>query len=117
VFAAAVLALGLLRALACAQDSVGEDNQSLNDARKALNGRTSFPFYDAQQDDVKRMDVRVDTSKPAAQGNQNWTKTGTTPAPPINKRLGNVVSSPRPVTLDFDYRRPDRVPRDGVFKG
>jgi hypothetical protein len=81
VFAAAMLALGLLCAFACTAVARADDGETSKEAaRNALNGRTSFPFYDAQKDDVKRMDVKVDTSKPVSQGNQKWTNTGTTPA-------------------------------------
>ncbi len=87
-FVFAMFALVLLRALACGALAIADDEQSLKAARNALNGRTSFPFYDAQKDDVKRMDVQVDTSKaPPPQGNQKWTKTGTTTAVPRGTRV------------------------------
>lgn len=83
-----LLALALQPALAFAQDQrlTAEDAEALEQARNALGGRTSYPFYDAQQDDVKRIDVRARAEKKPEKNNTTWTqKTAPAAAPP---RLG-----------------------------
>jgi hypothetical protein len=70
----------LLAALACwpgvlfAQEP---PNESVKDARNALNGRTSFPFYDSAKDDVKRMTVKAPKEGTADKGSSTWTSKGT----------------------------------------
>lgn len=62
----------MLPAVVCAQ----EGPEQL--AKNALNGRTTFPFYDAQTDDVKRLDVKAKADPAPVNANQNWTQKGTT---------------------------------------
>jgi len=66
-----------LPGMLCAQDSPSPE-ESVQNARQALNGRTSFPFYDAAKDDVKRMSVKPPAEAAPAKGSKTWTKTGTT---------------------------------------
>jgi hypothetical protein len=72
--------LVVLPAAALAQLPVGSDEEAVESGRDALNGRTSFPFYDAQQDDVKRIDVKAEGDKKPEAGGTNWTAKPKTPA-------------------------------------
>lgn len=62
-----------------AQAPVGTDEQAIEAGRDALNGRTSFPFYDAREDDVRRIDVKEDgKKKPEAGGGKYVSQPKTT---------------------------------------
>lgn len=69
----ALVALTLLPAVTRAQAKSPEQQ-----AKDALNGRTAFPFYDAQTDDVKRLDVKAAADPAPVNANPNWTQKGTT---------------------------------------
>jgi hypothetical protein len=69
-----------LPTFAFAQSTSASDEEAIEAGREALNGRTSFPFYDAKQDDVRRIDVRPEADKKPESTGKNWApKTKTTP--------------------------------------
>ena len=73
-FVVLVAALACWPGALCAQEA---KHESVQDARNALNGRTSFPFYDSAKDDVKRMTVKAPKEAAADKGSSTWTSKGT----------------------------------------
>lgn len=67
---------------ALAQPLSASDEDSVEAGREALNGRTSFPFYDAKQDDVRRLDVKEDAAKKPESGGNQWTSPNKAAAAP-----------------------------------
>ena len=74
-FVVLLAALACWPGILCAQES--PPDHSVEQARNALNGRTSFPFYDASKDDVKRMKVKIPADSAKGKGSTTWTQTGT----------------------------------------
>lgn len=79
-------ALLLLSLAAChalparAQESEASDAEAVEQGRNALNGRTYFPFYDAQKDDVRRLDVAAKREANQVDTNSKWEAQPQTPA-------------------------------------
>jgi hypothetical protein len=69
----AIVALTMLPAVSSAQK-----DEAIESGKQALNGRTSFPFYDAQTDDVKRLDVKEKVDPTPSNADPNWTQTPVT---------------------------------------
>ncbi len=69
------------------QQSRPQEEEAIEQGREALNGRTTFPFYDARQDDVRRIDVREKATPQTAK--TDWTQKTTTAAGPGRLRLGS----------------------------
>jgi hypothetical protein len=74
-----LLALVAAPQSALAEAAVGSDEESVRLGRQALNGRTSYPFYDPAQDDIRRVDVKADPTKKAAEAGAKWTAKPQTP--------------------------------------
>lgn len=70
-----------LNTAALAQSPVGTDEEAIEAGRDALNGRTSFPFYDAKEDDVRRIDVKEDGKKKPEAGDTKWVSQPKTTTP------------------------------------
>jgi hypothetical protein len=70
---------------ATAQQDASAESTAVEQGRKALDGRTYFPFYDAKQDDVRRLDVKTSNEAANIGSNSKWedpNKATTTPFRP-----------------------------------
>jgi hypothetical protein len=87
VFFAALLANGVPL---CAQEAEFDDEQAVQTARDALSDRKSLPWYDAEKDDVRAIDVKVDDAGQFKNRQSRWQST------PANPRGGggNNVNLP-----------------------
>ena len=71
------VALGRPARLLAADQKPGDAVES---GREALNGRTTYPWYDAAQDDLKRVPVKSDQVTDASNRKTNW-EIGDIPSP------------------------------------